>query len=248
MQARKLPLGTNCILVNAFDRSEKDSATINYYQIGPASLRSKLLSELLAEIFGKSIARSPKLKCCLISLEPIEDCGILGWNILARTVEADNTAEAVDEGIKKLRMDLVWEIENMPIEEFQKVVSSVVKEKTPNDSVLVHEVERNWSEILNGEYLFDRFNLERVMLSTVTQSELLQFYREHSGEHKRKLAIQFIGYTSMAGREPRTDTSTEAKIHKIPDDVIYAEPRTLQSGTMIKNIGEFIESLDVYQL
>lgn len=97
---------------------------------------------------------------------------------------------------------------------------------------------------MNGEYLFDRSKLEREILST--QSELLQFYHENSGVNERKLAIQFIGYTSETGREPRTDTSTEEEIYKIPDDVIYAEPRTLQSGTRIKNIGEFIESLDVY--
>lgn len=122
MRARKLPLGANHILVNAFDRSEKDSATINYYQIGPTSVRSKLMSELLAEVFEKSIKRSPKFKYCLISLEPIEDCGILGWHILARTQEEDNTAEAVEEGIGKLRTGSVWEIENMPIEEFQNGV------------------------------------------------------------------------------------------------------------------------------
>lgn len=245
LQARKLPLGSNYILLNAFDRADYESATVNYYQIGPKSLRTKLLIELLGKIYENSLSKSKALPDAYTIWEPTDDCDILGYNIIVRTEEEKNSAEAVDEYIEKLRRELVSLIGNMSPEEFQEAVSLVAKEKIPDNN----DFYENWLELLSGEHLFDRLDLERGMLSTLTQSELLQCYHEHSGPNERKLSIQFSGYTKATGLIERDiGAEDEIEINKFPSNPIYGEPRMLRSGTIIKDIGEFIASLDIYQL
>lgn len=195
-QPLKLPLGVKYLLVNTCGLGQRNSATINYHQIGSTSLRTRLLIELLLEMSWHSRPHdrtNENLLYCDILWELSDDCGILGYNIRVNTTEDSISAVYVDICIDELRNELEAVIERLSDEQFQIHISGIIANRIPNDGALKHEADRNWLEILDGEYLFDRYLRENEILAAISRSELLAFYRDSSGSNERKLSVQFIG-------------------------------------------------------
>lgn len=109
---------------------------------------------------------------------------------------------------------------------------------------LEHDVRRNWSEIRNGDCCFDRCLKKLEFLSTITQVELLQFYRDHSGASERSLLIHGVGYENVEKREEIEAGSIRYDIANNPADVIYTEDEKLDQSTVIKFIDEFKKDLE----
>lgn len=160
------------------------------------SLRTKLLIELLVKMSKNTRSHdrtNENLLDCNISWELIDDYGILGYIINVNTTEDKISAVFVNKCIEELRNMLASIIENLSDEEFHNQISEIIANKNPNDGSMKDEADRNWAEIVNGKYLFDRHQKENEILATINRLELLKFYRENSGLNERKLSVQFIG-------------------------------------------------------
>lgn len=178
--------------MNTYDLGKHNSAIINYYQIGPATHRTKSLIELLLQISGDRRLYdelNEKVSDCDFSWELNDDYGILGYSIMVSTTEDNISAICVEE----LRTELVALIENLSDEEFHNLILGRMVNTDPDSGVLKDEVDRHWPEILNEKYVFDRHHRENEVLATLNRSDLLEFCRAHSGANERKLSILFIG-------------------------------------------------------
>lgn len=247
-QVLKLPLGSNHLLLNALHRTQHQTATKVYYQIGPASTRTKLIAEFLTEI-----NRNPRfdeqsktlLENHYFSWEVLEDCGILGYAISILTPEEETPIDVVGKLIEEVRNAMLSLIENLSAEEFQEILSTLKQlYEIQMDNDLMEEMSRNVKEIRNGEYLFDHHKQMLEIISSINQSEVTQFFREHRNAEERVISIKVIGYTKETGL---IDTAESCDPPELPEDVIYAAPRKLESGHQINSIDEFKKSLAVYQ-
>lgn len=245
MHALKLPAGASNLLVRPFDQTQCGSVVINHYQIGPISHRVKVLTELLMDICKDSLQEKEELMVRHFSRELTEDCGILGYFIMGDSIEERYSAADAKKCIDELHEELGSTIENMSADQFQKHIASVIEEKIPNDGQLMFEALRNWFEIVNGEYRFDRHQKENEILRTISQSELLEFHCEHSGANERKLSIQCIGYTKETGLIEWGQIDEEKQ--NFPESIVHVDSETMDSGTVIRDITEFKKNLEVYQ-
>ncbi len=65
-------------------------------------------------------------------------------------------------------------------------VNSLIQEKLEPDFTLENEVGRNWKEIVNKLYRFDRLLKEVEILKTITQEEVCEWLKTHT---LKKLAM-----------------------------------------------------------
>lgn len=244
LSARILPQGAYYLSVQSFDRTQYKSGALNYYQIGPNSVRARPLIALLLRL-SNHIEATEKLPNSSCSWKLCEDGGILGYSITICSREDEKRADLVAECFEEWHKKMILLIASVPAELFQHCVECLTYDRIAH--TMTNEVDRNWLEIVSGEYMFDRHQQEIEVLSTISPSELLQFYRDHSGANECKLSIQCIGYSEETGL---IGSDTEPKACKrnnaIPDEIIYAETKTPKSGIVIRNIDEFKESLEVY--
>lgn len=250
-QILKLPEGIFHLLVPAWHHTQYQTATKTYYQVGEKTERTKLIIELLT-----SVNSNPRLnqlsktflKNCYFSWGLIEYGNVLGYTISVTSVEQSTPVDVVDKRIKEVRDEMILMLENMSAEEFQEHLS-IFKQKYEityaPDNNLMGEVDQNWPEIKNGEHLFDRYTHMLQMISSMEQSEVIQFYREHRAAPERAVSIKVIGYTKETGL-------METGYHDrpefpVPDETVYAQSDKLDSDKQIKNIDEFKKSLDTYK-
>lgn len=174
-----------------------------------------------------------------------EDGDILGYYTVIRSREEEQRTSLTNECFEEWHKQMSSLFANLPVEQFQKSLSHLMETNTAPDDVLVKETVRNWNEIVSGEYLFDRHVQVAKILSNITQSELLQFYRDTIAANERKLTIQYIGYSKKTGLiELKTECDQE--IDDIPEEIFYAKTKIPNSVNVIENIDEFKKSLEVY--
>lgn len=250
-QILKLPPGTFHLLVPALHHTQYQTATKTYYQVGENSERTKLIIELLTSVNSnprlnellKTFLKNSYFKWGLIEYE-----NVLGYTISVTCVEQSTPVDVVDKRIKEVRNEMILILENMSAEEFQEHLS-IFKQNYESyyasGNNLMGEVDRNWPQIKKGEHLFDRYAQMLEMISSIKQSEVIQFYREHRAAEERAVSIKVVGYTRETGliETGYYDRSEFA----VPDEIIYAESEKLDSDKQIRNIDEFKKSLDVYK-
>jgi nardilysin len=81
---------------------------------------------------------------------------------------------------------------NLSDEDFNQIVTSLIKAKKAADVTLEEEVNRNWNEIVSGEYLFDRHAKEILLLEGCTKSAVVEYMNGFlkRSEQRRKLSVQ----------------------------------------------------------
>lgn len=170
-----------------------NTLTCNYYQIGPITIRTNSLIDLLLMIAEEPLFDSLRSKeqlgydvsCCLH-----DNHGILSYSVTVNSQETKFSAEHIDERIEAFRVALLSIIREASDSEFDQYKESIVKIKLTGDNNLTEEVCRNWTEITTNEYAFDRAAKEVECLKNITKSEFLDFYEKHLLEHTKKLSVQ----------------------------------------------------------
>lgn len=245
--ARILPPGTHNLSIKSPDRTHYDSATIVYYQIGPKSLRNqvliKLLLEVAASLLRTNIESKKRLTDPWYPWHSFDDCGILGYSIAICSQEDEDRPNDVARFIQEMNHKLLPFIANMSAKQFNKIILCMKNKKVDPDYNIPNETDRNWTEILNGDYLFDRHFQEVKILSTISQSELLQFYQDHSGPNERKLLVQCIGH----GGSTEVEANLTSGNDDLSDDVIHSGLKAPESGIVTVNTEVFKKSLEIYQ-
>ena len=86
-------------------------------------------------------------------------------------------------------------LKNLTDDEFDEVITTLIKQKSQADVTLHEEFSRYWNEITNSEYLFDRNQQEIKLLESCDKKEMIKFMSNllKAEKDRRKLSVQVIG-------------------------------------------------------
>ena len=106
----------------------------------------------------------------------------------------------------KFSYEIYRPLKNLTDDEFNEVITTLIKQKSQADVTLHEEFTRYWNEITNSEYLFDRNQQEIKLLECCDKKEMIEFMsnllasdkvrvlmRSKTEKHRRKLSVQVIG-------------------------------------------------------
>lgn len=268
-------MGAHYLRCASQNASDVNTLTCNFYQIGPITIRTNSLIDLLM-----MIAEEP-LFDCLRSKEQLgydvfcklhDNYGILGYSITVNSQETKFSAEHIDERIEVFRAGLLTLIQDTSDRVFEQYKESVIKIKLTDDNNLSDEVSRNWTEITTNEYAFDRAAKEVECLKNVTKSEFLAFYEKHLLEDTKKFSVQvkrfhfsktfvrfkiqlfFFSYYQVIGRSDAQLDSASQTDDDVPislfdkrfDKLNFIPMSNSDRGTLIENIRSFVNTLELY--
>lgn len=86
----------------------------------------------------------------------------------------------------------------MSAEEFERHKTALAVRRQEKPKQLSHRAVRYWSEIMTGEYLFDRDEVEVDELKRITKQDLVDFFSEYVFNHapqRRKMAVHVLSST-----------------------------------------------------
>ncbi|KAL8178679.1 UNVERIFIED_CONTAM: hypothetical protein K2H54_054870 [Gekko kuhli] len=126
------------------------------------------------------------------------------------------------------------------------LVTALIKLKECEDSHLGEEVDRNWTEVVTQQYLFDRLVREIEALKSLSRSELLDWFLIHRGKERKVLSVHVVGFGKHEGD---ADTSAPSNIHspscsEIPH-LTFLDAVSLTDVTCIKDIKVYTSALNV---
>lgn len=193
LRANQFPIGVRYLRCPSLNETDVNTVTSNYYQIGPNTIRTNCLLDMLLLIAEEpvfDILRSKEQLGYDVDCGLRDNYGILGYTISVNSQEHKFEAEYIDERIEAFRAELVDIIRNISAEDFEQFRDTLIKLKLTDDNHLKDELVRNWGEVTTEEYVFDRHKREVECLKTITQEEFTTFYATHYTKSSRKLSIQ----------------------------------------------------------
>lgn len=242
LNATKIPIGDayfRCSRLN----SNSCSNMIYYHQIGESTHRNNVLTALLSDIISKTIDDTlcwDELAYSAFS-EVHDTCGTVGYSIKVNFDEIKIPIDEIDDRIQIFRQKLISVIKEMPDDDFEKFKLSLIKLKSSIDDVLSYEACRNWREIIQNAYVFDRSEREVEILKTITKADLFEFYLKYLNDENRKLSIQLI---KAADTEDQKIDELSLDIENMPFVVDFNTPKP--NTHLIQDIAEFKRGLELY--
>ncbi|KAJ0063034.1 hypothetical protein NL108_010644 [Boleophthalmus pectinirostris] len=120
--------------------------------------------------------------------------GVLGFSVTVETQATKFNSELVELKIEEFLASFGEKLNALTEEAFNTQVTALVKLKECEDTHLGEEVDRNWSEVLTQQYVFDRLLKEIAALKQMTKEELVSWFQEHRGSTSRKLSVHVVGF------------------------------------------------------
>lgn len=227
-----LPIGSHYLHCKVPMPRRAKSVVSNLYGIGPSSVHSLTMTDLL----------------CTIAVEPFEDlCEIYSQGDMDRfhgnlfdsdfnewtydclgnyafTIvfsESDYTADFIDGLIEQFRRDLIELIAKMSDVKFAE--SKATTYSTPDTLKRSH---MNWFEIISQQYDFGRFDAKVEYLAGITKSDFLSFLRVHFFQEQCKLSTRFVRDTKAPSDNCDIDKSYVESI----SEQFLSDLRTFKDG------------------
>lgn len=122
--------------------------------------------------------------------------GVLGYSVVVNCQAGKFTTEHVDLRITTFVKNLAKTIKKMSDIEVNEIKENLKKVKQVADVHLKDEVSRNWTEIVQQDFMFDRIPKEIDAIQKIKTSDVKKWLDSYSITEKetRKLCIQVIGY------------------------------------------------------
>lgn len=118
--------------------------------------------------------------------------GILGYTVTVNAQASKHSTDHVDKRIEAFIKKMLQSFKRMSDKEINQVKQDLIKVKQLVDVHLKDEVSRNWTEIVQQEFMFDRLPREIAMIEEIKVSEIKKWLHTYSLDEKnaRKLSIQ----------------------------------------------------------
>ncbi|KAG5325246.1 NRDC protein, partial [Pseudoatta argentina] len=200
MRVMQIPLGISYCKLKNIDKMNTTSIVTNYYQVDVASLKLSVLLDLMMEIMFEKlhiwkINKTKLFKVASCDLECIN--GILGYSITIYTNKC--TTNHMDEQIEaflQLFNEVLRNLQENDLDNF-KAMLIIAKKHEYTDNVVKNVVNRNWSEITKGTYVFDRYEREVFAINDIKVNDLKKcFAKNVIGSNLKKLSIHVVGNNS----------------------------------------------------
>lgn len=122
--------------------------------------------------------------------------GVLGYSVTVNTQADKYTVEYVDSRIEAFLKHTHKILKRLTDKKFLQTKKDLIKMKQFVDADLEDEVTRNWEEIINSTYQFDRIAQEIKAIDELKIGEVRRWWDEHNIYSKqntsRKLTMQVI--------------------------------------------------------
>ncbi|XP_037935683.1 nardilysin [Teleopsis dalmanni] len=252
----EMPKGSNYVRIQALNNQDNNTVVCNFYQIGPNTLRTESILDLLMMFIEEpfyATLRSLEQLGYSVSTSVRINYGIVGYTLIINSQENKYEASYVDERIEAFRNTVISIIKKQTAKEYEHVRKSLIKSKQVVDMALYEEVNRNWGEIHCGEYFFDRRRKEVEVLRTISKEDIIQFCLENERTNLRKLSIQIIGNSKVTTSEDKENE----KNSNLEDDAEDIDEKLLTTLNLnfitnasdvqeISNINDFKNTLNIY--
>ncbi|XP_066537001.1 nardilysin isoform X2 [Hoplias malabaricus] len=208
--------------VKSLNKGDANSEVTVYFQSGPRNLRQHTMMELLVMYMEEPCFNFLRTKETL-GYHVYPTCrntsGVLGFSVTVETQATKFNTELVELKVEEFLQVFEVELQGLKEAEFQGQVEALVKLKQCEDTHLGEEVNRNWTEIVTQQYVFNRLSREIDALKLMTKTEMLNWFQEHRGDSSRKLSIHVVGF----GPEENDHPLVEGKEHGANDASLYEE-------------------------
>ncbi|XP_039498699.1 nardilysin [Drosophila santomea] len=215
-----LPLGTNIIRCHALNEQDTNTVITNFYQIGPNTVRVESILDLMMMFVDEPLFDQLRTKEQLgyhVGATVRINYGIAGYSIMVNSQETKTTANYVETRIEVFRAKMLQILRHLPEDEYEHTRDSLIKLKLVADMALSTEMGRNWDEIINEDYLFDRRRRQIEILRTLQKDEIIDFLLRIDADNMRKLSVQVIGHRPPGVPEPLCGTNIDRDDEDIKD-------------------------------
>ncbi|ALC48866.1 CG2025 [Drosophila busckii] len=195
----QLPQGARFIRCNALNAEDTNTVITNYYQLGPNTVRLECILDLLMMFVEEPLFDQLRTKEQLgyhVGATVRMNYGIAGYSIMVNSQETKHSAQHVEQRVEVFRSNMMQILEDMSQEDYDHTRDSLIKLKQVADMSLATEWSRNWTEIINEEYMFDRRRQQIELLRNLTKREIVAFLVENEISNMRKISVQVIGHKS----------------------------------------------------
>lgn len=194
--ANQIPQGTSYLRVKSLLPNDVNSVIKNYYQIGLATSESESLLELLVKIMREPLfnyIRTQEQLGYSVSCFSKKDENILGFTITVESQEKKNSSWTVDDKIEKFLKYFSKYLQELNENDFETIKRSIISHKRSFEVDLESEVNRNWIEIRDSKYLFERHDIEARQMELLKKDDLVVFFNDHFlSSRVRKLSIHVV--------------------------------------------------------
>lgn len=232
--ANLVPLGATYIRAKSLLSNDTNSVIKNYYQIGQPTTESACLLELLVKVMREplfNLIRTQEQLGYSVSCSSKTDHDIVGLAIKIESQEKRNSSWTVDAKIESFLKNFAFILEELDENEFKTIKKSIIAHKRSPDTDLETKVNRNWTEIRENKFQFDRNDIEARQLELLNKDDLLVFFKDHlMPKTMRKLSIQVI---ACAGDEDSL----------LQHGYLHLNLLTDEKYNTVKNIAQFKSSL-----
>lgn len=196
VKTNQIPVGSNYLRVKSLLPRDKNSIIRNYYQISFPSIESECLLELLVKVMREPLFNYLRTKeqigYSVTCINKKDDLSI-GFTITVESQEKRHSAYAVDERIENFLKNFSEVLDNLDDDDFKMMKRSVIVQKLSPDTDLETEVNRNWNEVRDNSFQFDRNEIEARQLELLRKEDLNIFFKDNfAPESMRKLSTQIL--------------------------------------------------------
>jgi nardilysin len=240
----EMPLGETVLRVKSLLLNDDNSILRDFYQIGRDKLRDRCLARLVVAILNPKAydyLRSKEQLGYGVGVQFEEKGRVIGVNVVVLSQESKHTYEEVGRKMKVFMNEVAKKtIEELTDDEFQNFKEARIKLLSAEDLDLDTEIKRNWYEINDQEYKFDRNELAVKLTKSFTKSEFQEFFKTFFlSENVRKLRLQIIGNKTTSNLIPG-DVSLNYLTEKLDEDEkLVTDIKAFQRSLNLYSIGYF---------
>ncbi|OQR74836.1 nardilysin-like [Tropilaelaps mercedesae] len=199
--------GETYVRLLSINPEDKNSRIINYYSYGPAHFYEETMMQFLVTLMEErcfQILRTEQqlgydTRCSMNNYR-----GVIGFSVSISPLATKFTLSHVDEKIDEFVDDMVEMVKKLSADEFTAVRDALIKIKLCVDLSMEDEQKRNWNQIVQFQYVFDRNQLEAQFLKILE----LERFRDwclrvlpSENRDRKKLSVQVVGYGKQALEE-----------------------------------------------
>jgi len=239
-----IPECSPLIKVRGVNANDENSMVTMYLQFGRSSVDRCVLAELIHYMMCEpcfDILRTKKQLGYSVYVEDHDTAGVVGLTVNVQTQRSKFSVEQVTKDIVEfLEVDFYRMLKEMPEDEFESHVFSLIDLKNVEDNRLVEEIDRNWAEIVSSELFFGRLQSEIKRLESVTFDEVVKFYEDHCLRRARRLTLQVQGNVTPPIHGDVASPPLPASLASVQLNVLDSELDIAQvKGQEIRNISAF---------
>ncbi|XP_067928601.1 insulin-degrading enzyme-like [Watersipora subatra] len=225
---------------SGYNDIHSSSCVYNYYQLGLENTHNTMLLDLLHQIIRDpcfSTLRTKEQLGYMVYANTRRASGVQGLQIV---VQSGKHPAYVDCRIEAFLASVEELLENLTTADYEKHVAGLITARLTKPKKLREQHARYWNEIVCENYLFDRDEIETDHVRTITQAQLVDFFKTQiaaQSKRRHKLSIYIIA------KEHRSDFIPEG------DEVDgYVKSDKLKEPFAIENHIDFKRGLQLFPL